>query len=61
MGAAAYLMSTWLRQLLPDAAGQSTVWRALWRAMRVFTAMSVGILALMTAARALRIEEFRKP
>lgn len=58
MGAAAYLMSTWLRQLLPDAAGQSTVWRALWRAMRVFTAIGVGILALMTAARALRIEEF---
>jgi putative peptidoglycan lipid II flippase len=58
MGAAAYLMSTWLRQVLPDGPDQSTLWRALWRAVRVFTAIGVGILALMAAARALRIEEF---
>ena len=52
------LRSTWLRQALPDSPDQSILWRAIWRAMRVFTAIGVGILALMAAARALRIEEF---
>jgi len=51
MGAAAYFLSLWLRQVLP---GDSIHVRGA----RVFTAISAAVLVLIAASRALRIEEF---
>jgi putative peptidoglycan lipid II flippase len=51
MGAAAYFLSSWLREVLPGSS-------IYVRGTRVFTAISAAILVLMAASRALRIEEF---
>jgi len=51
MGAAAYFLSAWLRDVVQ---GDSVYVRGA----RVFTAISAAILVLMGVSRVLRIEEF---
>src|SRR5262249_15897028 len=51
MGIAAAYTSSWLTVLLPGT-------QTLLKSVRVFSSIAVGVLVLLAASRALRIEEF---
>lgn len=53
MGAVAHVTVTWLTASLPGSS-------AALKGVRVFSAIGAGVLALIAAARALRIEEFNQ-
>jgi len=58
MGLTGYLLSGWLREVLPDGRDLTNLWRLAFRAARVFTAIAAAVVVLLGAARLLRIEEF---
>lgn len=51
MGAAAYSMAVWLDTALPGIG-------FLWKAIRLFSSIAIGIVVLVVSARVLRIAEF---